>query len=273
VNSEVPQQAVADEGTEADILKERVSELEELLRDSTTAMSTATATLATMQTNFADEKAVWESERTQLISSNKLLISERASFQKDVAFFRELYGAASAHVDTLNSDKLALEKRTQELTELLSIAENQVHSEFAGVKAFFEWRVGALEGEVEKWKELYNIFQEKEIRAGNLIRNTVEEAEGLRNKVKKLKGKLKGLKREKEAQNVILESRSRRSRDAALAQILPGDVDSNGKDEEIYRCVWMPAGGNANERCEQLFVDIKVRFLPIGHVFMAITLS
>jgi chromosome segregation ATPase len=252
-------------------LKERLSDLEVLLRDSTTAMSVATATLATMQANFADEKSVWEGERTQLISSNELLTSERASLQKEVAFFRELYGTASAHVDTLNSDKLGLEKRVEELTELLSIAENQVQSGFAGVKAFFEWRIRALEGEVEKWKGLYHIFHEKEIRAGNLIRNTVDEAEGLRNKVKRLKGKLKGLKRDMEAQDIILESRLRKSKDAALAQIIHGEVDSTKKDDEVYRCVWMHAGRNTNERCEQLFLDIEVWFLPSEHAFIALT--
>ncbi|KIK94326.1 hypothetical protein PAXRUDRAFT_457755 [Paxillus rubicundulus Ve08.2h10] len=132
---------------------------------------------------WAEEKVGWESERTalreeregltrsiaELTASVEVWRAAKVSADKDRDFFREQYAQASAFVGSVSEENLELEKKAK-------IAEGQAQEGVAMIKALFENRVKALQDDIQRWKSLAELLQEKDNRTNDMIRLRAAEA-------------------------------------------------------------------------------------------------
>ncbi|KAF8838188.1 hypothetical protein BDN67DRAFT_121118 [Paxillus ammoniavirescens] len=132
---------------------------------------------------WAEEKAGWESERTalkeerealsrsvaELTASVEVLTAAKVSADKDCDFFREQYTRASAFVGSISDENKELENKAK-------IAEGQAQEGVAMIKALFENRVKALQDDIQRWKSLAELLQEKDKRTNDDIRLRAAEA-------------------------------------------------------------------------------------------------
>ncbi|KAH7890527.1 hypothetical protein F5I97DRAFT_1791717, partial [Phlebopus sp. FC_14] len=128
-------------------------------------------------TRWEDEKAKWEAERTLLMeerdtlsksvsaltSSVETLTVAKTSAEKDTEFFRGQYAQASGYVSSVRAENSELEKQAK-------IARGQAEEGVAMIKALFENRVKAFQDDVDRWKALAELLQEKDRKTNDEIR-------------------------------------------------------------------------------------------------------
>lgn len=184
---------------------------------------------------WVEEKAGWETERgvlqekqeallrsvDELTASVESMRAAKIAAEKDRDFFREQYVQASGFVGSVREENVELEKRVE-------IAEGQAREGVAGIKALFEvfslelgslyqcvltgifkGRVKALQADVDRWKGLTQLLQEKDRRTNDELRLQAAQVPELR----ELCGRL-------DAQNKSLESDVRKLGQAQQRNVL-----------------------------------------------------
>ncbi|KAG8221467.1 hypothetical protein J3R82DRAFT_1674 [Butyriboletus roseoflavus] len=155
----------------------------------------------TESVSWVEERARWETERATLQEKQEALLrsvdeltvkvesmtAARISAEKDRDFFREQYTQASGFVNSVREENMELEKRVK-------IAEGQAQEGVAAIKAFFEGRIKALQADVDRWRGLTGLLEEKDRRTNDEIRIRAAQAPEFRDLCDRLDAENRTLK-------------------------------------------------------------------------------
>ncbi|KAF8132565.1 hypothetical protein EV363DRAFT_112573 [Boletus edulis] len=137
-------------------------------------------------TSWAEEKARLLRSVEELETSVESMRAAKVSAEKDSEFFREQYAQASGFVGSVREENVELEKRVK-------IAEGQAQDGVAAIKALCEGRVKALQADVDRWKGLTELLQEKDRRTNDELRLRAAQVPELRELCDRLHAENKSL--------------------------------------------------------------------------------
>ncbi|KAG0697564.1 hypothetical protein DFH29DRAFT_945616 [Suillus ampliporus] len=145
-------------------------------------------------------KELWESERercsaervtmieareallvdvTRLNSSLEAITRSKNLAEKDRDFFRDQYAQASGFVSATRAENVELEQKAK-------IAEGQARDGVALIKNMYESQIKALKEDVDRWRSVSILLQEKDRRTDDLIRQRAAEQPELAERCRQL---------------------------------------------------------------------------------------
>ncbi|KAG2135258.1 hypothetical protein DEU56DRAFT_700611, partial [Suillus clintonianus] len=153
------------------------------------------------------EKKLWESERekwstecatmvearealvtdvTRLNTSLDAMTRSKGLAEKDRDFFRDQYAQASGFVNDTRAENAELEQKAK-------IAEGQARDGVALIKSMFENQIKALQEDVDRWRGVSALLQEKDRRTNDLIRRRAAEQPELAERCRQLERQVASL--------------------------------------------------------------------------------
>lgn len=230
-------------------------------RNASAALADALSTkLTEEQSRHVEGKAVWDSERAELLASLDTLKRAKASAETDRDFFREQYAQASGFVSSVRAENIELEKRT-------TIAEGKTKHGVAMIRAMFGERVKSLEEEVTKSQRKAELYRKQQQKTDDEIRRKAAEYPEMRAKYEDarvesqmLKEVIDELQRDRKALKAKLASREELPwANTRLGSGKPPDgTFAPHGGEFVYRCDWRPGGDMG--ACLDFFDSREVRF-------------
>ncbi len=210
------------------------------------------------------ENATWNAERIALLAAVEDASKKNESALKDIDFFREQYARASGFVTSTREENKELEKRAK-------IAEDQVKSGVAIIKATYENKVKELERHMEKWQTMATFLIQKDYRTENdQLRRRAAEHPELKAKCWSLEAKISFLTSEI---SQLGKDRDRMGREMDYwkqeAERVSADLDNSRIEMErfiqastsgemVYRCLWRT---DENKPCDEVVQTIEVGVL------------
>ncbi|EMD41928.1 hypothetical protein CERSUDRAFT_110486, partial [Gelatoporia subvermispora B] len=143
------------------------------LADATTRNSQLEAELAELRQALAREKTQAEVAQQEQRKAIEDVERRKADAESDRDLFRDLYGKASAHASEIGARNAQLERE-------MSVASTQITDGLTMVKKMYETRVQRLQGELERWKGLCKVLQDKDERTNDEIRRQAADEPKLR---------------------------------------------------------------------------------------------
>ncbi|KAG1855171.1 hypothetical protein DFJ58DRAFT_660020, partial [Suillus subalutaceus] len=128
------------------------------------------------------EREKWSAERTSMIEAHEALVADvtrskssldaltrsKSLAEKDRDFFRDQYTQASGFVSATRAENVELEQKAK-------TAEGQARDGVALIKHMFESQIKALKEDVDRWRGVSTLLQEKDRRTDDLIRRRAAE--------------------------------------------------------------------------------------------------
>ncbi|KAG2745558.1 hypothetical protein P692DRAFT_20643154, partial [Suillus brevipes Sb2] len=135
-----------------------------------------------LQELWESEREKWFAERASIIEAREALVAEltrsnssldaltrsKGLAEKDRDFFRDQYTQASGFVNATRAENVELEEKAK-------IAEGQARDGVALIKHMFESQIKALKDDVDRWRGVSALLQEKDRRTDDLIRRRAAE--------------------------------------------------------------------------------------------------
>jgi len=225
-------------------LTSTIKKLEDTLAPLSNQPSLDAIALAVLQMQRADEHALWDAERAELVAARDESIRAKTSAETDRDFFRDQYAQASGYVSSIRSENVELEQRAL-------VAEGKAKDGVGMIKAMFEGQIETLKGDLAKWKGIAELLQEKDRRTGDEIRRKAAEEPELRAKyaeslreIKQLEGVVFDLSAERNILKLQLDNFRAQAegtingkRASPLLRSNSVDTAAQG-DELVYRCLW-----------------------------------
>ncbi len=249
-------------------------QLKQVVEQNASSHSERSKQLAEMQSLLAAEKSTWDAERSSLVAQIALLEISKIQAEKDVEFFREQYGHASAYVTNIREENKELEKQAK-------IAEEQARLGVGLVKATFELRIKTLEDDMKMWRRMAEFAMEKDSRTNDEVRRRAAEEPELRVLIARQQEDLKAAQMRMEELEADVDEKERvlfasieelenwKKENARLHSELnealikldrigrAGIQDSQDDGHEfVYRCQWRMEGDK--ETCTEVFVTMHV---------------
>ncbi|KAG1874890.1 hypothetical protein F4604DRAFT_1581815, partial [Suillus subluteus] len=124
----------------------------------------------------------WSAERASMIEAHEALVADvtrsnssldaltrsKSLAEKDRDFFRDQYTQASGFVSATRAENVELEQKAK-------TAEGQARDGVALIKHMFESQIKALKEDVDRWRGVSALLQEKDRRTDDLIRRRAAE--------------------------------------------------------------------------------------------------
>lgn len=150
---------------------------------------------------WESEREKWSAERASIIEAREALVAELARSnssldaltrskglaEKDRDFFRDQYTQASGFVNATRAENVELEEKAK-------IAEGQARDGVALIKHMFESQIKALKDDVDRWRGVSALLQEKDRRTDDLIRRRAAEHPELVERCRKLECQVDSLR-------------------------------------------------------------------------------
>lgn len=150
---------------------------------------------------WESEREQWSAERASTIEAREALVADvtklnssldaltrsKSLAEKDRDFFREQYMQASDFVSTTRQENVELEQKAK-------IAEGQARDGVALIKHMFESQIKALKEDVNRWRGVSALLQEKDRRTDDLIRRRAAEHPELAERCRKLECQVDSLR-------------------------------------------------------------------------------
>ncbi|KAG2357106.1 hypothetical protein BDR07DRAFT_1298565 [Suillus spraguei] len=116
-----------------------------------------------------------------------VLTRSKSLAEKDRDFFRDQYTQASGFVSDTRAENVELEQKAK-------IAEGQARDGVALIKRMFESQIKALKEDVDRWKGVSTLLQEKDRRTDDLIRRRAAEHPELTERCRQLERQVDSLR-------------------------------------------------------------------------------
>lgn len=147
------------------------------------------------------EREKWSAERASMIEAHEALVADVARSnssldaltrskglaEKDRDFFRDQYTQASGFVSDTRAENVELEQK-------IKIAEGQARDGVALIKHMFESQIKALKEDVDRWRGVSALLQEKDRRTDDLIRRRAAEHPELTERCRQLEHQVDSLR-------------------------------------------------------------------------------
>ncbi|KAG1745690.1 hypothetical protein EDB19DRAFT_1632194 [Suillus lakei] len=131
---------------------------------------------------WESERDNWSTERASIIEAREALVVDvtrlnssldamtrsKGLTEKDRDFFRDQYVQASGFVNSTRTENAELEQKAK-------IAEGQARDGVALIKNMFESQIKALKEDVDRWRGVSALLQEKDRRTDDLVRRRAAE--------------------------------------------------------------------------------------------------
>lgn len=186
---------------------EEISRLETLIQE-----------LQVDNANLKAASIAWQSERATLVASAEAAKERQALAEKDVDFFRELYGTQSNFVSELQAENKELQQRAE-------VAEAQATTGLQGIRSTFEMRIKQLEDEVTYHKRIATFVVEQSHRTGD------EEIRRRAAEYPEMERKFAEMEKQREGMEEMLEG-AREMIDVFEKQLVLKDRDNEALREE-----------------------------------------
>ncbi|KAG2346494.1 hypothetical protein BDR05DRAFT_878400 [Suillus weaverae] len=143
----------------------------------------------------------WSAERASMIEVREALVADvtrsnssldaltrsKSLAEKDRDFFRDQYTQASCFVSATRAENVELEQKAK-------IAEGQARDGVALIKHMFENQIKALKEDVDRWRGVSALLQEKDRRTDDLIRRRAAEHPELAERCRELECQVDSLR-------------------------------------------------------------------------------
>ncbi|KAF9449132.1 hypothetical protein P691DRAFT_577583 [Macrolepiota fuliginosa MF-IS2] len=140
--------------------------------------------LQTPNTTLGASSLLGEAEKASFLAAVESANKRAVQAEKDVNFFRDLYGTQSAFVGELQAENKDLLSRAE-------IAEGQVQTGLGGIRETFELRMKQLEGEVDYHKRIATFIVEQAHRTqDDEIRRRAAEHPELEQRLKEMQAEM-----------------------------------------------------------------------------------
>ncbi|KAG1780035.1 hypothetical protein EV702DRAFT_928001, partial [Suillus placidus] len=150
---------------------------------------------------WESEREKWSAERASMIEVREALVADvtrsnssldaltrsKSLAEKDRDFFRDQYTQASGFVSDTRAENVELEQKAK-------IAEGQARDGVALVKHMFENQIKALKEDVDRWRGVSALLQEKDRRTDDLIRRRAAEHPELAERCRQLECQVDSLR-------------------------------------------------------------------------------
>lgn len=131
---------------------------------------------------WESEREKWSAERASMIETHEALVADvtksnsslealtrsKGLAEKDRDFFRDQYTQASSFVNITRTENVELEQKAK-------IAEGQARDGVTLIKHMFESQIKALKEDVDRWRGVSALLQEKDRRTDDLVRRRAAE--------------------------------------------------------------------------------------------------
>ncbi|OJA10260.1 hypothetical protein AZE42_08919 [Rhizopogon vesiculosus] len=155
---------------------------------------------ASSKEGWEAEREKWSSERATMMEAHETLTADverlnssldvmarsKALAEKDRDFFRDQYSQASGFVSATRAENVELEQKA-------AIAEGQARDGVALIKSMFESQIKALKEDVDQWRGIATLLQEKDRRTDDLIRRRAAEQPELAERCRQLEDQVDSL--------------------------------------------------------------------------------
>ncbi|OAX42766.1 hypothetical protein K503DRAFT_293540 [Rhizopogon vinicolor AM-OR11-026] len=155
---------------------------------------------ASSKEGWEAEREKWSSERATMVKARETLTADverlnssldvmarsKALAEKDRDFFRDQYSQASGFVSITRAENVELEQKA-------AIAEGQARDGVALIKSMFESQIKTLKEDVDQWRGVAALLQEKDRRTDDLIRRRAAEQPELAERCRQLEDQVDSL--------------------------------------------------------------------------------
>ncbi|KAG1813614.1 uncharacterized protein BJ212DRAFT_401711 [Suillus subaureus] len=150
---------------------------------------------------WESEREKWSAERASMIEAHEALVADvtrsnssldaltrsKSLAEKDRDFFRDQYTQASGFVSATRTENIELEQKAK-------VAEGQARDGVALIKHMFESQIKALKEDVDRWRGVSALLQEKDRRTDDLIRRRAAEHPELAERCRQLERQVDSLR-------------------------------------------------------------------------------